>query len=210
MKKVDVLCIVPPFTYGRYTAIGPKCPNLGIASVAAYLEVNNLNVQILDAFALDLDFDAIKKEIVRVSPSLVFVGSVTATHQSALKILALVKEVDPTITTVIGGPHVSNVPQSALPQADYVVINEGEETALELTQYVLVTKKIRKESIAGIAYSHNGVIKETMKRPFIQDLNKIPMPAYHLLPMDSYKAYGWLDVGRKFSTMITSRGCPFR
>ena len=210
MKKTEVLCIVPPFTYGNYADLGPKCPNLGIASIAAYLEENNINTKILDAFALDLNFDKIKEEIKRHSPSLALIGSVTATHQTSLKIMEIAKELDKNTKIVIGGPHVTNVPQSAFPQADYVVIGEGEETALELANHILGRNQLKIEEIKGLAYQENEKLKLTEKRPFIEDLNKLPIPAYHLLPMDAYKAYGWLDVGRKFSTMITSRGCPFR
>lgn len=209
MSDTEILCIVPPFTYGNYDYLGPKCPNLGIATIAAYLEENGIKVKILDAFALDLTFDKIKEEIKRLRPKHVFIGSVTSTHQTTLKISEIAKEINPNMKVVIGGPHVTNLPESAFPQADYAVLNEGEETALELSQKLLGKKKINIGRIKGIAYLKNGKVKLTEKRHLVIDLNKLPMPAYHLLPMDAYKAYGWFDVGRRFTTMITSRGCPF-
>lgn len=208
-NKVDILCIVPPFNYGNYADIGPKCPPLGIATIAAYLEENNYKVKIIDAFALDLNFDQIKQEIIKNKPGIVFTGSVSATHTSALKILEMAKEIDSSIKTVIGGPHPSNAPESCFPQADCVAIHESEETARELCNHFIGGKN-KIKNIKGIAYKENRNIIRTEKRPFIKDLDTLPMPAYHLLPMDAYKSYGWLDTGRRFSSMVTSRGCPFR
>jgi anaerobic magnesium-protoporphyrin IX monomethyl ester cyclase len=51
---------------------------------------------------------------------------------------------------------------------------------------------------------------KTGNRPFIENLDELPFPAYHLLPMDRYKSYGVYDSGKKTSSMITSRGCPFK
>src|SRR3989344_8576091 len=150
-----VLCITPPFSYGNYADIGSKSPNLGLALIAAYLEKNNINVEILDAFALDLNMNDIKTEIIKRNPTIIFVGSVTATHQTALNIITIAKELNKNIKIIIGGPHVSNVPDSAFPQADYAVLHEGEETALELTKVLLKRKKKKISKIKGIAYWNN-------------------------------------------------------
>ena len=166
-KNTDILCIVPPFSYGNYADIGPKCPNLGIASIAGYLEENNIKVKIVDAFVLELTFDQIKEEIKKHNPHAVLIGSVTATHSASLKIMEIAKEVDADMQIVIGGPHVTNAPESAFPQANYVVIGEGEETALELGNYILGKTNVKKEDIQGIAYQEDGKIKRTEKRPFI-------------------------------------------
>lgn len=208
----DVLCIVPQYTYGSLKDIGPKCPNIGIATVAAFLEQNNYKVQILDAFALELTHEQVKDKIRSIKPSSVLIGSSTATHRNAMKILENTKEIDKGITTIYGGPHVTNSPQTAITKdfVDYLVINEGELTALELLEFINGRNKLKKEEIKGICYMENSKMKFTEKRPFIMNLDILPMPAYHLLPMDAYRAYGWLDVGRRFTTIMTSRGCPFK
>src|SRR3989344_5757877 len=181
----DVLCVVPQYSYGNLKDIGPKCPNIGIAMIAAFLEQNGYKVQILDAFALELTHEQVKDKI---------------------------KQIDKNITTIYGGPHVTSSPQTAITEdfVDFLVINEGEITALELLDYITGNNNKKKDEIKGICYMENESMKFTEKRPFIMNLDILPMPAYHLLPMDSYKAYGWLDVGRRFTTVVTSRGCPFR
>ncbi|MBI1935541.1 cobalamin B12-binding domain-containing protein [Candidatus Woesearchaeota archaeon] len=209
---VDVLCVVPQYSYGNLKDIGPKCPNIGIATIAAFLEQNNYKVKILDAFALELTHEQVKDKIRSIRPSAVLTGSSTATHRNAMKILENTKDIDKSITTIYGGPHVTSSPETAITKdfVDYLVINEGEATALELLDYIMGRGSQKKEDIKGICYMENGKMQFTEKRPFIMNLDALPMPAYHLLPMYAYKAYGWLDVGRRFTTVVTSRGCPFK
>lgn len=209
---IDVLFVAPLFSYGDLESIGPKCPPLGIAFIAAYTEKKGYNVRILDAFALNYSLHAVREEITKLKPRVILVGSMTASHNAALEIMNMAKEADPSIITICGGPHVTNLPESTIlkPYVDYLVLNEGEETTLELLEMVFKRKEFKPENIKGIAYKENGTMRCTEKRPFIKKLDDIPMPAYHLLPMDAYKSYGWLDEGRKFTTMITSRGCPFK
>lgn len=211
-NKTDILFIAPPFSYGALDDISPKCPPLGIATIAAYVEQQGYSVKILDAFALGYSFDQIEEEVKKIQPRVILVGSMTASHKAALQIMGRAKQQNPELIVICGGPHVTNLPESTImkPYVDYLVINEGEETTLELLDAVFKKKNIPPKDIKGIIYKENGVMKSTEKRPFIVKLDNVPMPAYHLLPMDAYKAYGWLDEGRKFSTMITSRGCPFK
>src|SRR3989344_7234326 len=141
----DVLCVVPQYSYGNLKDIGPKCPNIGIAMIAAFLEQNGYKVQILDAFALELTHEQVKDKINSIRPAAVLTGSSAATHRNAMKILENTKEVDKGITTIYGGPHVTNSPQTAITKdfVDYLVINEGEITALELLD--CITKNNRKK-----------------------------------------------------------------
>jgi len=90
---------------------------------------------------------------------------------------------------------------------DYLVIGEGDYSTVELVDHILNNKKIKK--IKGIGYKEDGKLKITKPRPLIKNIDGLPFPAYHLLPMDKYRAYAIYDVGRNFTTMITSRGCPF-
>lgn len=208
----DILFIAPHFSYGDLDSIGPKCPPLGIAFIAAYVEQKGYKVRILDAFALNYTVEQVSDEIKKINPKVILVGSMTASHKTALQIMERAKQVNPDVVVICGGPHVTNLPESTIlkPYVDYLVINEGEVTTLELLNMIFKKSSHKASEIKGIAYKENGVMKLTEKRPFIVKLDEIPMPAYHLLPMDSYKAYGWLDEGRKFTTMITSRGCPFK
>ena len=207
---VDILLITPPFEYGLFESASPRAPALGLATVASMLEKNGYKVRIIDLFVEKYTGDELEKEIRQSRPAIVGMTSVTANSQEAAKILRFVKKIDPNIVTVYGGPHLTIMPELAMKSsnADYGVMGEGDITAIELADYVIKGKG-EKSKINGICYMEENELIKTKPRPFIENLDELPFPAYHLLPIELYKPYAVLDVGRKFSTMITSRGCPF-
>ncbi|MHA1895806.1 MAG: B12-binding domain-containing radical SAM protein, partial [Promethearchaeota archaeon] len=103
--------------------------------------------------------------------------------------------------TIIGGSHPTALPEECLLEGavDYIVIGEGEETVKELCQN-LIRGDSNFSKILGLAFKKKNKIYINQLRPLISDLDKIPMPAYHLLPggLKSYHAY-----------IDTSRGCVY-
>ena len=181
-------------------------PPLGIAYIASVLEREGASVRIIDAPIMGLRHRDIVKIVERDKPLLVGATCTTPSYYSAAQVLRGVKSVDEDITTVIGGPHVSFTPVETLrenPQIDYVVIGEGENTALEL--YKCMSEGGEAKDIPGIAYRRGKRVKLTQPRPLIRELDSLPFPAWHLLPMDRYRALGM----REFP-IFTSRGCPYR
>jgi len=118
-----------------------------------------------------------------------------------------VKRACPNAVTIMGGPHVTFLPSETLmkcQQLDIVCVGEGERTIRELAQ--AVEGKASLSSVRGIVYRSGNRIAETLPQPLIDDLDSLPFPARHLLPMNRY------TVLRKKATIghvITSRGCPF-
>lgn len=209
MEKV--LLINPPLNYfpglkGKNTNYSH--PPLGIAYLASYLQKyypQKLKVKILEAMALDLTEEEIIKEIKDFSPNLIGISSVTATFVKRLS--RKIKRLFPNVIIVVGGPHPTALPFDLLPQADISVIREGEETILEILKE---GKEKNWEKIKGISFLKDGEQKITPSRPFIQDLDSIPFPARHLLPMDSYfLPYPHKTRTKKFASIFTARGCPF-
>ena len=82
---------------------------------------------------------------------------------------------------------------------DYVVIGAGEYTLLELVEH-LESGKGDINGIKGLAHKNNGRIAINEPRPFINNLDELPDPAWHLVDVSRY----W-DI-----TLNTSRGCPYR
>jgi len=209
----DVLCVVSPFGYGPLNSIGPKCPNLGIGMLAAVLEEARYDVGVLDCFGLELTKEDVIRQLKEQKPSIILIGAVTANMRIGMELLSAAKRLNPEVITVIGGPHVTGNPESALTPpgiVDYVVMGEAEETIVELLAYIKGNSPLQKHEIKGIMYFENGQRIRTPDRGIVKKLDRLPMPAYHLFPMERYHSYGWLNLGRKFSTMSTSRGCPFK
>ena len=206
---IDVLFIVPPFKYAEMDEAGPVCPHLGAAYIAAFLEKNSYKVKILDAYALKLSPEQIADYLRKNSARIVGIGAVTAEFPSSVELMRVVKKVNKEIVTVLGGPHVCIMPETtARPEIDYIVIGEGEKTMLELADFI-IRKKGSISKISGIAYKKEGRLHFNKPRGLIEDLDSLPFPAYHLLPMDRYRPYAIYDMGKKFCSVITSRGCPF-
>ncbi|MGC8962258.1 MAG: B12-binding domain-containing radical SAM protein, partial [Candidatus Bathyarchaeia archaeon] len=88
---------------------------------------------------------------------------------------------------------------------DFVVVGEGEYTTLDLLRTLAEGRT--PEDVEGIAFRREGRVVETPRRAYITDLDSIPFPARHLLPMDKYKILG---KNMTVIHLVSSRGCPFR
>lgn len=171
------------------------------AYLAPVLEEEGHEVKIVDSPTLGYGLSDVREVIKGFNPELVGITSTTPAIYDAYKVAKVAKELNPSCTTVIGGPHPTFTAKQTLkecPHLDIAVRGEGEETIGEVAS----SKDI--ESIEGITYRKNSKILENENRPPIMDLDSLPFPAYHLLPMDRYKVGGL-----RYATMVTSRGCPF-
>ena len=188
-----------------------RLPPLGVAYVAAALEKAGFQVKILDNYLLKQPIDHVKLEIKRLSPEIVGISCGSVTYRRCIETAKAVKEVLPSCKVVVGGPHPSFMPDSMLqhPEIDYVVLGEGERAIVELA--INITKCEDDSAIAtipGIAYRHEEKMIKTAPR-FISDLDQIPYPARHLLPMHLYdRTIEFLSV-RPVDTMNVIRGCPY-
>lgn len=213
---MDVLILNPSTfrkNYGDYADAGGRSQPLGICYVAAILEQNNIKVKILDAEILDLTFEQTVEEIVKNNPKILLISILTTTYDSVVELSKHLKSKNPNLMIVVGGPHLATNPDTTLdnPCFDVGIIGEAEYTALELVQCLLKGEDFRKQNIKGIIYKQDGETVTTPSRELIQNLDELPMPAYHLLPpIDLYHpqihSYRYTPV----VGMITSRGCPYR
>ncbi len=177
-----------------------ECPTLplGLTYLAAVLEKNGYEVEILDMVISKFSRKKIKEKVQEFKPDICGAGPVTMNYPTALKALNICKEMG--ATTVMGGCHVTFWDEECLTEAPYIdviVRREGEYTLLDL-----VKGKDFKD-ILGITYREDGEIIVNPDRPFIQNLDELPFPARHLLPLAKYHAY------KTGASMVTARGCPY-
>jgi len=188
-----------------------RLPPLGLAYVAAALEKAGFQVEILDNYHLKKPIDYVKLEIERLSPEIVGITCSSLTYQRCIETAKAIKEVLPSCRVVVGGWHPSYMPESMLqhPEIDYVVLGEGERAMVELANNIAKGKEDSAiATIPGIAFKHQEKIVKTAPR-FISDLDQIPYPAWHLLPMHLYdRTIEYLSV-RPVDTMNVIRGCPY-
>jgi len=185
-----------------YRVTGMKAPPLGLAYIAAVLEKFG---------HLEIDSCEWINEVKSWKPDVVGISILTPTAPKGYMAAKLVKEELGEDTIVIaGGPHTTYMYTEALNNnVDVVVRGEGEYTTLELVN-ALEKHGLDKEvltKIKGIAFKDdNGKVIVTSSRPFIEDLDELPWPARHLLPMDKYTVFG---KPIKVAHVMASRGCPY-
>ena len=201
--KIHVTLVNPPYPPGSHLHT-PFIP-LGLGYMAAVLEKNNYQVDVVDCQALKLSHEEAKNEIKNRQPTIVGLTSTTLTYKSALKLVEMAKEACPECLTIIGGSHVTFWDEQALqecPELDIVVRKEGENTLLELVQKIEAGKSF--EDTIGITCRKNSQIIRNPDRPYIENLDELPFPAIHLWPIESLRLYG--DI---IFPVMTSRGCVF-
>jgi anaerobic magnesium-protoporphyrin IX monomethyl ester cyclase len=196
-----IAMIAPPYPLEEIPS-----PPLGVTYVAAAFQAAGAEVKILDYIVSNYTKENLQKQLESFRPDAVGATSVTMNFYEAQKILRDVKNYDPEIITMMGGPHVSFTATDTLmkyPEIDLIAIGEGEDTIAELTP--VLKQKSKWRDIRGIAYRHDDEIIITGKRDFITDIDRIPSPARHLLPISRYRALGFpvsLITGRGLSLFL--------
>ncbi len=211
---MKVLLIHPPISMTKPTLPYFNSLPLGLGFIAAVLEKNKIDVKILDGYVLGLDAQQLEKELDAYSPDIVGVSVVTPRAKQGLEIARIVKKKNPKTHVVLGGPHVSALGENVVieDEVDIGVVGEGEATMLELVDVLGSGGDL--SSVNGILYKENGEVKKTKPRELLKDLDQLPHPAYHMLPIDKgkYNPPGAWSRGRKgnYANMTTSRGCPHK
>ena len=133
---MKVLFVNPPQTASKYKFMGVIAPPLGIAYMAGVLQENNIDVEILDASAEDMDFKDVEKELLKRKPDLVALTALTPTIGRALETAQVVKETLPDAIVVMGGYHPTfNFIETLEDEnVDIVIRGEGEYIMLNLVQ----------------------------------------------------------------------------
>jgi len=200
--KPHVTLVNPPAPSGSTGHL--PFPLLGLGYLAAVLEKNQYEVDVIDCQALKLSYEEFKNEIGKRQPNIVGITSNTLTYKSGLHIAKIAKEVYPNCLTLFGGPHVTFWDDKALqecPDLDVVVRKEGENTLLELVQRLEAGKSFR--DVLGITYRRDGKIAKNPDRPYIENLDGLPFPARHLWPIERLRKY------EDMFYIMTSRGCVY-
>lgn len=224
---MKILLLSPPTNIEVFWQAGSKkkgeqrTPPLGLGYIASILEHAGYDVNLIDMF--NTSFEEGERIIRQEKPDIVGISCFTEFRIGSLKLAKLVKAVNPNIKVIMGGSHAAIMYEQVLRNypVDYIVMGEGEITMLELVN--ALGNNTPAESIKGIAFMKNGQVMKTERRPPILDLDTIPFPAHHFFDIDAYEPENF-RLPRKFvlkddtnmtgklrkTSIITSRGCPFK
>jgi radical SAM superfamily enzyme YgiQ (UPF0313 family) len=179
-------------------------PPLGLAYIAAVIEKEGFNVKIFDMPILQANIHKAREYFQQEKPDVVGIGCVAANYSYAIALARLVKKLLNCIV-VLGGPQVTFVAKEVLkenPEVDIVVRGEGEITMLELLRSIAESRDL--SNILGITYrDYKGNIRSNPDRPLIREIDELPFPARHLLPMQNYRKLN------KFTSIMGGRGCIY-
>jgi anaerobic magnesium-protoporphyrin IX monomethyl ester cyclase len=195
MRKI---LLANPATIGAFRAIGLHFPPMGLLYLGAYLEREGYQVEIRDFCNPEEIPDYSRYDLMGISTD-------TTRHLKAMRIARQAKEAG--CTVVMGGPHPCYIDDEILAGrwVDFIVHGEGEVTLLELVRALEGGGKDW-EGVEGISFRKDGEVVRTTPRPFIRDLDSLPMPARHLIDMDLYRRTKFGE--RAITPVVTSRGCP--
>ncbi len=204
--KTDVLLLVPPGFYYN-------TPPMGLLYIAAMLEKENISVKVLDLGVEEMGLDASLQRVRELNPKIIGFTAFTPDFHIIDKYAFLVKREMPNSYIIFGGPHPTLDPSHVLfsKHIDFVVRGEGELTFLELSQALLKDDLSKLPDIKGISYrGEDGKVITNCERMPIADLDELPFPARHLVPIHKYRNYGRVRKRAPVGVIFTSRGCPLK
>ena len=194
-------------THGKHVS-----PNQLYAHWAAFVrEKGYEDVSVIDSRALEYPMDELVEKVKAKNPDVVVMGEqlhgyggygvVAHFNETAKRI----KKALPKTKIIFGGLWYSALPVQTLednPAVDFVVMGE-EESFFDAIE--AIDKKKDFKDVAGVTSRIDGKIVMGPHKPLMDDLDKLPLPAYDLFPMDKYVGHThW----KPFVDMVTSRGCP--
>ncbi len=207
-NTVLLMTTAPPENGAWY--LGKRLPPIGLMYVASALEKAGFAVQMLDNYLMKKPLEEVKELIAKANPAIVGITCGSATYRRCIETARAIKEALPKCKIVVGGWHASYVPDSLLenPEIDYVVMGEGERAVTDLARCIVNSNEPAAITIPGVACRRAGT---NIKNPpvFIENLDEIPYPARHLLPLELYdRTIEYLNV-KPADVMSIARGCVF-
>ncbi|MCL2134912.1 MAG: B12-binding domain-containing radical SAM protein [Candidatus Bathyarchaeota archaeon] len=218
---------IQPKAWGKPSVYQP----MDISYVAAVLEKNH-QVLVIDVpnegwelieeieggkYRQGLSNTEIAARIQKFKPKLVVISvPYSGWSSAAFTVAETIKNVDKNLKIALIGLHPSSRPNECLTQAnvDFVIIGEPEITTLELSNVFESNNLQELKNVKGIGFIENNTVVITPPRPFIEDLDTLPFPARHLLPMkEFFEAAKKIPISGNLKKpsirMLTTRGCPY-
>ncbi len=200
---MKITLVNPPYPPSVHSH--PPFIPLGLAYLGAVAEKAGHQVTVIDCQAEKLNYETFQSRIAKTPSDVIGVTATTLLYKSAMQIITVAKQTQPQAVTVLGGSHGTFWDENALheyPSLDVVVRREGEETLIELAEKLQSQSSL--SSVLGVTYRDGDKVVRNQDRPFIENLDALPFPAHHLMPLESLK-----HNGKIIFPLVSSRGCVF-
>jgi radical SAM superfamily enzyme YgiQ (UPF0313 family) len=169
-------------------------PRLGSLLLGTILQQQGIEVKVVIEEISTPDYRTLDFQ-----PDLVGISSISSTAPRAYELADFYRQQG--LPVVLGGAHPSFLPLEGLEHADYVICGEAEGALPELIHALENGGNLAE--INNLCYRDGDTIRQNPWRPFLGDLDSLPIPNYSLI-------HGWKPQNRKgIVSIATSRGCPF-
>ena len=232
-ENIRVSLVSPAITIPK--GMAKRCiPPLGLSYIAAYLEKKSIDVQMFDCvvegynhevysegdlMTYGMPVEKAAKTILKQNPDIIGMSVLFSTDLDNLFKLSLaIKSISPKVIIVVGGLHPTIYPMDIFNICkdnnksciDFIIRGEGEKRLYELISD-LKMKRVNTNMDGLCGYINNNIFINN-QFDTIADLDSIPFPAYHLLPMDKYFSinvpFSPVPKGKRVIQILTTRGCP--
>lgn len=184
---------------------------LGIAYIASVLEQNGIEVKVIDQHANRISDDEIIQLIQLESPQVIGFSCLTLVMDRVKNIINQIRPLKEDIKILLGNIHPTVFAEELLMEniGDIIVRGEGEYTTLEAVLAIGNGKDLT--NIKGISFVQDGKIYHNPDRELIEDLDKLPYPAWHLFDLNYYnKGCPLVSLFDIIIPLVASRGCPWK
>ncbi len=183
-------------------------PPMNLAQIAAVLEQTKIECHILDAVGEKMGIDQTQKRLEGINPDFIVVITATSTFNYDAEFVSKIKEANRNIKSIFCGTHVMTMPEKVLKYegVDLIVLGEPEYIVRNLIMAIRNNKPLN--GVEGIGFKKNAQLLFTAEAPLIEDIDKLPFPARHLLPKN-VNYFNPLARKSPYTTLVSSRGCPF-
>lgn len=211
MEKAKMLFVRAPNLYKSegWKKQGVLRTPTNLAMLASYIrELGNFNVELLDLELFPTNnVDDMIKEILSKEAKYIGFSTLSPRYPTILKMCWKIKKTNPNAVIIVGGPHISGNPNDCKYEGvDYGIVGEGEEALLELLNALESNSDIT--NIKNLVYKKDGQVITNPRRPVIEDLDTLPLPAWDLIDIKEYRDPPYFG-DEPHAGVFTSRGCPF-
>ncbi len=179
-------------------------PPLGLTYINSSLKNAGYRTRVMDIL-FDPGMSQLKNS--SISGGIYLISFPTALFNQVKQMISIIRQRDPASFIIGGGPHPSASREKTLEELDMdlVALGESEIGIVDIIKTIEANGDFSK--LLGVIYrdAHGKIIK-TADRPFIENLDDLPIPDPGDFPMDKYFALK----GYREMSVYTSRGCPYR
>lgn len=187
-------------------------PPLGMLYCAGVLKNSGLEVSVLDQMAKGFSSRQVLNWIKSENPDILGFSVLVTSFKESLNLARQAEEENPDLTVVFGNYHATSNAERILkkyPFVDVIVRGEGEYTSLELANRK--TKDRDLGDVPNLTFRDKERIVSTPDGPLIGNIDQLPFPDRDLLSAEyASQIFGIRVATRKFTSVVSSRGCPFR